>query len=74
MALRHAIIEATVPSSNGTVDYTAAGITGWDTNKGLAFVFLSGDTSNPTLGAFFCVGQCDFSGRQVCNVGNAPPG
>lgn len=66
MVLRHAIIEATVPNSNGTVDYTAPGISNWS-GGGLALIFASGDTGALTFGGWCNVGLVDSSGAQLCS-------
>jgi hypothetical protein len=63
VTLRHAIVESTVPSSPGTVDYTAPGISNWS-GGGLALIFVSGDTGAPTFGGFLTVGLVDSAGNQ----------
>lgn len=75
MVLKHAILEATVPNANGTQDFTSPAITAWNTTgKGLALVFISGDTGAPTAGGWACIGACDFAGRQRSTNMNAPTG
>ncbi len=73
MPLRHAIIEATVPSANGTVDYTSPNITDWSAG-GIALIFVSGDTSALTSDGLLSVGMVNQAGNQFTTSWRAHAG
>lgn len=67
MPLKHAIIEATVPNVGGLVSYTSPALSSWST-KGLALVFISGDTNDLGFGGFLSIGLLDHTGSQSCSA------
>lgn len=67
MALRHAIVEATVPSSTGVQQYTSGALSNWS-GGGLALIFVSGDTGDLTFHGFCTTGLVDSAGNQRCTA------
>lgn len=66
--MRARIVTGTIPSGGGTVDYTHPDITSWNT-KGLALVFVSGNSASESESAGICIGAVDQSGntRMSCS-------
>jgi len=61
--VRARIVTGTVPSSAGTIDYTHADISTWST-KGLALVFVSGNSALESEGGRISIGMVDQAGNQ----------